>query len=163
MNNGNPNINLREYGFSMVEIAVGVIILALVMIPAFNVISGGAKTVVSTKDQNQAVFIAQQVMERARSFPFDSLAFDHDGLSNEAKLRTFEHEMKNNPEFNSFNINGINYRVVNLDIKEIGSKFSKNKEGKKSSALISFEVEYEGKNRQKRHSLEFHSVLAKQE
>lgn len=148
-------------GVTMIEIAVGVIILALILIPAMNVISGETKAVVSTKDYAQAVFIAQQVMEKARTFPFEALDMDRDGLSTQAKEITYEFLVKNKDEYNAFNVNGLLYKVNNFDIRELGSKFDSDPKARKAVALLAFEVEFTGKDK-KKHVMEFHTAISQQ-
>ncbi|MBR4329616.1 MAG: hypothetical protein IKP71_07160, partial [Candidatus Riflebacteria bacterium] len=58
---------------SMVEIMIGVLLLALILIPSLNVIIGQTQTVTATRDHAQAAFIAEKVIEIARSYPFDML------------------------------------------------------------------------------------------
>jgi len=147
-------------GMSLIEIAIGVIILALVLIPAMNVISVGSKSVISTRDHTQAVFVAQRLMEKARTYPFKFLDEDHAGLTSEEKQKTLEYEVKNKESENHFLINGIHFYVKNFNIKEVENKL--NNQAAKSLALISFDIEFKAQDG-KNHALEFHSAIAQQE
>ncbi len=144
---------------SLIEITIGVIILALVLIPAMNVITGGTKSVISTRDHVQAVFISQQIIERLRTYPFKFLDEDHPGLTSAEKAKTFESEMKNLNQYKQYNVNNILYEIKNFDIKEAAHQ---NVNVQKSFALVSFEIEYVGKDG-KRHGLDFHTAVAQME
>jgi len=98
-------------GMSMVEIMIGVILLALIVVPSLNVIVSQTQTVTATRDHSSAAFVAQKVQEICRSFKFDML--DADQYSDEAKKKkTFEWKIKNDDEYRKHPINGIDYLIV---------------------------------------------------
>ena len=150
---------MKRLGLSMVEVAIGILLMALILIPSMNVISSGTKTVVSTRDHAQAVFWAQQIMEQARGYPFKFLDEDDSTLTVAEKPKTFENEMKTIDDKKVLKINNITYSVKNFKITRVEHK---NDPNSKTVALISFEIEYVGKDN-KTHALEFHSAISKRD
>lgn len=63
----------RRRGASLVEICVGALILAIVVIPSLLVISGELRTVIGTREHQHAAEVARQVIESARTCHFEQL------------------------------------------------------------------------------------------
>ena len=73
----------KKHGVSMVEIMIGVFLLALILIPSLNVVISQTQTVTKTRDHSQAAFLAQKIFETAHSFSFRLL--DADQYNNDAE------------------------------------------------------------------------------
>lgn len=89
-------------GFTLTEIMVGVVIMAIILFPALMVIMNESRVVTGTRDHSQAAFIAQNLVETARTYKFESLG----SFVDEYKDRTYPY-------------NGIEYTVNDLAIAEI--------------------------------------------
>lgn len=128
-------------GMSMVEIMIGVLILALVLIPSITVIISETRSVTATRDHNQAAFFAQKIIEAAKSYSFEYLSECQFPPSEAAERRkTFEWALKNSNAANTEQINNVVYRVVNPRIDP-----AKNRLAPDDPAIImlfSFTVEY---------------------
>lgn len=86
--------SFHRLGMSIVEVCIGVILLALILIPSMNVLSHGTATVTATRDHLEAVYMAQRVMEAARTYDFNFLAISQQSGSAEQQ-KTFEYDAKN--------------------------------------------------------------------
>ncbi len=106
-----------RFGMSIVEVCIGVILLALILIPSMNVLSHGTATVTATRDHLEAVYMAQRVMEAARTYDFNFLAESQQSTQAE-KQKTFEYDAKNDDNTNPLDrvkqkeqINGVVYEI----------------------------------------------------
>ena len=149
----------RTRGLSMVEIMIGVIILALAVIPSLNVIFSETKTVVATRDYSQAAFIGQQIMEKARSYAFRFLDQDNTELTADEKKRTLEYRMQNEAAENTISVNGIVYSVEEFKVTPVPKK---GEPDFKPLALVSYKIRFKGKDN-KNHELEINTAISKQE
>lgn len=145
---------------SMVEIMIGVLLLALILIPSLNVIIGQTQTVTSTRDHAQAAFIAEKIIEIARSYPFDMLEEERHKDDSSKKENTFEYRLKNKEEYNTFVSNGITYKV---DPKSVFVDTIKSKNADKDAIpniyAIRYSIQYVGKDGRDHH-LDMHTILA---
>lgn len=144
----------------MIEVLIGIIILALILIPSLNVIISETRTVTATRDHTQAVFVAQKTLENARTCPFSQLDKDRAGLSSTEVNQTFEYQMLNDTAKNRTTINGIEYRIVDFKIEGVKNKLDAN--AVPALVLISFGVDYTGKDA-RGHRLDITSALTQQE
>lgn len=152
-------MNAPSRGLSMVEIMIGVIILALAVIPSLNVIFSETKTVVATRDYSQAAFIGQQIMEKARSYSFRFLDQDDTTLSTDEKNRTLEYRMQNEAAENTIPINGVTYTIEEFKVTPVPKKGDANF---KPIVLVSYKIRFKGKDN-KNHELEINTAISKQE
>ena len=53
---------------SLVEVMIGVFLLALILVPSLNVVISQTQTVTSTRDHSQAAFLADKILETAKAF-----------------------------------------------------------------------------------------------
>ncbi|HNV70506.1 MAG TPA: hypothetical protein PKO06_12470 [Candidatus Ozemobacteraceae bacterium] len=83
---------MNRTGMSIVEVCIGVILLALILIPSMNVLSHGTATVTATRDHLEAVYMAQRVMEAARTYDFNMLSKDQATRSGGDPNKTFEYD-----------------------------------------------------------------------
>lgn len=150
-------------GMSMVEIMIGVIILALVLIPSLNVIVSETKTVNATRDHTQASFFAQKILESAHACKFDLLdanQYDHDPATQKT---TFEYMLKNNEDFRTETINGIRYEVVKTDKDQVKYAADKNDpDVRPNMVFLSFTVKYTGQDKNT-HTLDIHTTINKRQ
>lgn len=104
-------MSYTKHGVSMVEVMIGVFLLALILIPSLNVVINQTQTVTKTRDHSQAAFLAQKIFETAHSFSFKLL--DADQYKNEAEKqkKTLEYKLKNDSNFNTYILNGITYKL----------------------------------------------------
>lgn len=159
---GKPDIHLSEKeqaGLSLIEVMIGVIILALAIIPSLNVIFSETKTVVATRDHSQAAFLAQQIMEKARAYSFKFLDEDDTTLTADEKKKTLEYVMKNDNAENSFNINGINYLIEDFKVTRVPTKTDATF---MPIALVSYKIKYQGKDKRP-HEIAIDTAISKQE
>lgn len=150
----------QRCGMSLVEIAIGVIILALILLPSLNVITSGTRSVVATRDHLQAVFVAQQMMEKTRIYPFKFLDEDHKGLTAAEKAKTLEAVMRDNPASHTLKINDVNYNITDFSIAEVENIKDPTL---KSMALVSFKILYKPRGKTKDNELEIHTAISQQE
>ena len=144
----------------MIEVLIGAVILALILIPSLNVIISETRTVTATRDHTQAVFVAQRVIETARTYRFEQLDKDKPGLSSTDTNQTLEYQMLNDPAKNRTTINGIEYKVVDFKIEGVRNKVDGN--ASPTLALVSFGVDYLGKDG-RAHRLDIATALTQQE
>ena len=145
---------------SMVEIMIGVLLLALILIPSLNVIIGQTQTVTATRDHAQAAFLAEKIIETARSYPFDMLEEERHNDDTSKKENTFEYRIKNKEEYNTFVVNGLTYKI---DPKSVFIDQIKTKNAAKDAIpniyAIKYTIQYVGKDG-KDHHLDIHTILA---
>ena len=110
---------MKQNGMSMIEVMIGVFLLALILLPSLNVITSQTKTVNSTRDHAQVSFIAQNIIEQCRSYQFDLIEADHHTEDNKKGI-TFEYKLLNtdDPTLNKITMNGIEY-IVNKEKTKI--------------------------------------------
>ncbi len=155
----------NKKAMSMIEIMIGVMLLALILIPSLNVIIGQTQTVTATRDHAQAAFLADKIIEIARSYPFDMLDEEHHAQSSDPNSadkakKTFEHRMKNEEKYNTFEVNGITYKVnpQTISVDPIKVKDAAENDIPTVYALF-YTIEYTGKDG-RQHSLDIHTILA---
>ncbi len=155
-------MKINKKAVSMVEIMIGVLLLALILIPSLNVIIGQTQTVTATRDHAQAAFIAEKVIEIARSYPFDMLDEERHQNDNDAskKEKTFEYRVKNKEEYNTFVVNGITYKIdpKSVFVDPINAK-DVDKNAIPNIYAIVYSIQYVGKDGRDHH-LDIHTVLA---
>ena len=66
---------------SLVEVMIGVFLLALILVPSLNVVISQTQTVTSTRDHSQAAFLADKILETAKAWNFNML--DEDRFTSE--------------------------------------------------------------------------------
>jgi len=103
---------------SMVEIMIGVVLLALIIIPSMNVISSQTQTVTATRDHSQAAFVAQKIQEIMRSYRFNLIEADQYSSDTSRQKKTFEWKLKNADELKKHVINNIEY-LIDPDLTSI--------------------------------------------
>ncbi|MBQ2594581.1 MAG: hypothetical protein II567_15040 [Candidatus Riflebacteria bacterium] len=147
---------------SMIEIMIGVLLLALILIPSLNVIIGQAQTVTSTRDHAQAAFLAEKILETARSYPFDMLEEERHANDSDSskKEKTFEYRLKNKEEYNTHVVNGITYKIdpKGVFIDPITTK-NADKDSIPNICAVKFTIQYTGKDGRDHH-LDIHTILA---
>lgn len=104
-------ITRQNQAMSMVEIMIGVILLALIIIPSMNVISSQTQTVTATRDHSQAAFVAQKIQEILRSYRFNLIESDQYSSDTAKQKKTFEWKLKNADELRKHVINNIEYLI----------------------------------------------------
>lgn len=150
-------------GMSMVEIMIGVIILALVLIPSLNVIISETKTVNATRDHTQASFFAQKILESAHACKFDLLDADQYDDDPVTQKTTFEYALENNDDFRTDTINGIKYEVVKTNDDQVKFAADKNDpDVKPSMVFLSFTVKYIGQDKSP-HTLDIHTAISRRQ
>ncbi|HNW35989.1 MAG TPA: hypothetical protein PKM25_13710 [Candidatus Ozemobacteraceae bacterium] len=147
-------------GMSMVEIMIGVILLALVLIPSLNVIISETKTVNATRDHTQASFFAQKIIESARTCKFDLLDADQYASDLNTQKTTFEYALNNDDKVRTDTINGIRYQVKQAKIKYAVDKTDSTI--RCNTVFLSFRVEYDGQDG-KNHSLDIWTAISKRQ
>ncbi|OQA05811.1 MAG: hypothetical protein BWY66_02226 [bacterium ADurb.Bin374] len=155
-------VHFDRIGMSMVEIMIGVIILALVLVPSLNVIISETKTVNATRDHTQASFFAQKILESAHACKFDLLDADQYDSEPNTQKTTFEYALKNNDEIRTETINGIKYEVVK---EKVQIKYATDKSDasiKPNMVFLSFTIQYTGQDK-KLHTLDIHSAINKRQ
>jgi len=138
---------------SIVETLVGIIILALVLIPGLNVLISGTKSIRATRDHVLAAYFAHRALETVRSYPFDSLVRQQwpDG-SIEAEM-TLQSDMEGKKggttgfslteKLKAYEqINWVIYEVVNPKIELCSTDGPARKPSEALFAKISFQVRF---------------------
>lgn len=147
----------------MVEIMIGVILLALIVVPSLHVIVGQTKTVTATRDHSSAAFVAQKVQELCRSFQFDMIEADQYNSDAGKQKKTFEWKLKNDDEYRKHVINGITY---NIDPDETRIDVIKGKHDNVNTKVVAlafrFTIEYTSKD-QRNHRLEISTAITRRE
>ncbi len=149
---------ITKNGMSLVEVMIGVVLLALIIIPSLNVITSQTKTVTATRDHANAAFLAQKIQEMCRGYTFDLIEADqYSSKPNEMK-KTFEWKLKNDDNYRKHDINGISYEIKDVKIEPV-----KNSEAPTDPTILNvifFAIEYVGKDK-KTHRLEISTALSK--
>ena len=156
--------NFRS-GMSMVEIMIGVILLALIIVPSLNVIVSQTQTVTATRDHSQAAFVAQKLQEICRSYSFDMIEADQYDSNPDKKKKTFEWKLKNTDELKKHVINGIEYIVDdNEKMTRIDPllKAADNSGQPPVAYLFKFSITYLGKDK-RNHRLNISTAIAQRE
>lgn len=132
---------------SMVEIMIGVILLALMIVPSLNAILSQTKTVTSTRDHSQAAFVVQKLQEVLRSYNFRMIEADQYSSDPVKQKKTFEWKLKNSDELKKHVINGIEYLIDPDEVKI--DKVKNTLEGPDQVAaayLVRFAINYTSKD-----------------
>jgi Tfp pilus assembly protein PilE len=148
----------HKTGMSLVEVMIGVVLLALIIVPSLNVITSQTKTVTATRDHASAAFLSQKIQEMCRGYSFDLIEADQYSSDTTQMKKTFEWKLKNDDNFKKHDINGITYEIKDVKIEPII-----NSEAPTDPAianLIFFAIEYVGKDK-KVHRLEISTALSK--
>lgn len=143
----------------MVELMIGVLLLALILVPSLNVMIGQTQAVNATRDHSQAAFLAERILETARSFDFKML--DEERPDNEEdKKKTLEHRLKNDPEYNKYFINDIEYNLdpdfTSVDPIEVSGALE---DSLPTVYALKYSIVYTGKDG-RNHRLNIHTVLS---
>lgn len=149
-----------KQGVSMIEVLIGVIILALILIPSLNAIISQTRTVTATRDHTQAVFVAQRVLETARTYRFEQLDKERTGITPAEANLTLEHLMQTDATKNRSMINGIEYKIVDFKVEGVKNKVDPS--AVPTLVLVSFGVDYLGKDN-RGHRLDITTALTQQE
>lgn len=154
---------MNKNGMSMVEIMIGVVLLALILLPSLNVIIGKTQTVSSTRDHAQAALVAQRLQEICRSYSFNMIEADQYKSDNLNEEKTFEWKLLNTPELNEITLNGITYKVVqeNTSIDPVKTSLT-TEDSFPSVYLFKLELKYIGKDGRD-HFLNISTAIAQRE
>ncbi|PKL48506.1 MAG: hypothetical protein CVV42_09470 [Candidatus Riflebacteria bacterium HGW-Riflebacteria-2] len=148
---------------SMIEIMIGVILLALIIVPSLQVIVGQTRTVTATRDHSSAAFIAQKVQELCRSFQFDMIEADQYNSNPNMQKQTFEWKLKNDDEYRKHIVNDI---VYNIDPEETSIEPIKGKHDGANTKLVAlafhFTINYKSKD-QRDHQLKISTAITRRE
>ena len=71
--------NSSKTGFSMIELIIGLVIMAFILLGTFSMMSGKLGSISRTRDFSAAVMIAQETVETIRNFPFDKISVEDAG------------------------------------------------------------------------------------
>jgi len=153
-------MHFDKIGMSMVEVMIGVILLALIMVPSLNVIMSQTHSVTSTRDHSQATFLAQHIQEICRSYSFDLIESEQYNSEILKQKRTFEWKLKNSDTLNKHESNGIKYSITDVRIDPVLNKLSPSDPA--TMVLFHFRIEYIGKDK-KNHRLEVNTAISKRE
>ena len=151
---------MRCCGMSLVEILIGVVILALVLIPSLSVILSETKAVTGTRDHTQAAFVAQSILETARNYKFAYLEADRYAGKPDVQKTTFEWALKNDPAMKERLINNIKYEVKDAQVEPVKNTLAPGEPP--ILVLVKFAVEYSGSDR-RNHRLDISTALAQEE
>lgn len=137
----NFNAARRKRAFTMVELIIGMVILAFMIFYTFSMFTGEIGSISRTRDYSAAVLIAQQTIEMIRSYPFDKLS--HADLPGQA-LEDFLNGTTPSAEFpHKVTIGKIDFeRNVKID--------SVNAAGNLSMQLKAVSIEIKWTNEEKR-------------
>lgn len=145
-------------GVSIVEILIGIIILALVLIPSLTVILSDTKAVTATRDHTMAAFVAQNILETARNYKFAYLEADQYAGKPDMQQKTFEYALKN--QLKERTINGIKYEIKDALVDPVKNALAPNEPP--IMVLIKFAVEYKGLDG-RNHRLDISTAIAQEE
>lgn len=147
----------------MIEIMIGVILLALIIVPSLNVIVSQTQTVTATRDHSQAAFVAQKLQEICRSYSFDLIEADQYAADQVKQKKTFEWKLKNDNELKKQLINGIEY-IVDPDKTRIDPVPNQFATGNPAPTLylFKFSITYLGKDK-RNHRLDISTAIAQRE
>lgn len=156
-------MRFNQSGMSMVEIMIGVILLALIIIPSLNVISSQTQTVTATRDHSQAAFVAQKLQEAMRSYRFNLLDADQYNSDPVMQKKTFEWKLKNADELKKHVINGIEY-IVDPALTSVDPVKMKNSDPTTppSAYLVRFSITYKSKDG-RNHRLNISTAISQRE
>ncbi|MBQ3643373.1 MAG: hypothetical protein II961_02135 [Candidatus Riflebacteria bacterium] len=145
---------------SMIEIMIGVMLLALILVPSLNVIIGQTQTVTATRDHAQAAFIAEKILETAKSYSFDMLDEERQKDDDAKKKNTYEYRLKNDEKYNTFVTNGITY-VIDPEATSIDPIKIKNANDDTIPNVYAFKysIKYTAKDGREHH-LDISTILA---
>ena len=153
-------------GMSIIEVLIGVIILALILIPAMSVISHGTQTVSATREHLEAVYMAQRVIEIGRTFDFQHLAKAQHTAAAEQKL-TFEYDAGFDDNTDPLDrvkqkeqINGVIYEIKDFKIEQLSDRNTTT--NKVPMMVYSFAIEYLSRDK-KPHRLDASSAIVRKE
>lgn len=150
-------------GMSMIEIMIGVILLALIVVPSLNVIISQTQTVTATRDHSQAAFVAQKIQEICRSYSFDMIEADQYSSEPATQQKTFEWKLKNNDELRKHVINGIEYIIdpTKTLVDPVPDQFLTGNPAP-TVYLVRFSITYIGKDKRS-HRLDISTAIAQRE
>ena len=137
-------------GVSLIEILIGLVLLTLLLIPSINVLSSGIRTVAATRDHLQAVFLAQRILEAARTTDFPYLA-QFQQPNEKEKIKTLEwdltHDKEGGPERISREekINEIVYKISDVKFDGVWTKDDPDHKIDPIIILIKFSIEYKSR------------------
>lgn len=147
---------------SLLEIMIGVLLLALILVPSLNVVISQTQTVTATRDHSQAAFLAEKIIETARSFPFNLLDSDRYESNSEDYKKTFEYKLWNDEKYNTYELNNIKYTISTdkeyTSIDSISNKGAATDELPKIYAF-KYRIIYTGKDGREHH-LDVHTALS---
>ena len=158
------NMINKKKAVSLVEVMIGVFLLALILVPSLNVIISQTQTVTSTRDHSQAAFLANKILELAKSFPFNMLDSDRPQTNPEDYKKTFEYKLQSEEdnEYNTYNMNGITYKISrdkNYTSIDSISSIESGSEAIPKIYAFKYRIEYKGKDG-KEHHLDIHTILS---
>jgi len=154
---------LNKQGLSMVEVMIGAILLALIVIPSLNVISTQTQTVTATRDHSQAAFVAQKLQEIMRSYRFNMLDADQYDADHTRRNRTFEWKLKNSDELKRHVINGIEYLIDPAQTSVEPVKLKNTDPASPPTAyLVRFSITYKSKD-SRNHLLNVSTAISQRE
>ena len=141
---------------------IGVLLLALILVPSLNVVISQTQTVTATRDHSQAAFLADKILETARSFPFKMLDSDRYESNADEYKKTFEYKLWNDSDFNTYKINNITYTISSdKDYTSIDAISVKDAASDELPNLYAFKcrILYKGKDGRDHH-LDVHTILS---
>ncbi len=149
-------------GVSLIEVLIRVILLVLILVPSLNVVISQTQTVTSTRDHSQAAFIADKILELAKACKFEML--DSDTYENEPdkQQKTFEYKLRNDPNYNTFEENGITYTInTDKNFTDIAPIYTIGADPDDIPSVYGFKyrIDYIGKDG-KSHCLDIQTVLS---
>lgn len=145
-------------GMSMIEILIGVILLALIIVPSLNVILSQTKTVTSTRDHSQAAFVAQKIQEILRSYKFSLIEAEQYAADQALQKRTFEWKLKNSDELKKQVINNIVYLIDDVKIDAVKNPAA-GPEQAICAYVVSYSIKYTGKD-MRNHRLDISTAIS---
>ncbi len=154
-------MSTNRSAMSLIEIMIGVILLALIVVPSLRVLIGQTKTVTATRDHSSAAFVAQKVQELCRSFKFDMIEADQYSADTDKQKKTFEWKLQKDDDYKKHVVNGIVYNIVNSRIDPIKGVHDE-PNTMPIAVAFRFAIEYTGKD-QREHCLEISTVITRRE
>ncbi|RCK81559.1 MAG: hypothetical protein OZSIB_0693 [Candidatus Ozemobacter sibiricus] len=145
-------------GVSLVEILIGLILLALVMIPSLTVILSDTKAVTGTRDHTMAAFVAQNLLETARNYKFAYLDADQYAGKPDIQQTTFEYALTH--QLKEKTVNGIKYEVKDARIDPVKNTLAPDEPP--ILVLVKFAIEYTGADG-RNHRLDISTAIAQEE
>lgn len=161
-------LNPNKLGVSLVEVMIGVFLLALILIPSLNVVISQTKTVNATRDHAQAAFVASTIIETARGWEFKLLDkedykkyYKDDTNKTEANTLEFLLTTDKENEYNTYNLNGITYKI-DKSFTCFDAIYNKGADKEKSFPSVytfKYRIVYNGQDG-KNHNLDVYTVLS---